>query len=258
MIKLFLLCLDCCFNKIEEQRVRMKNRAAVFGVELCADIPFQCWYFNNFNQIIVGIDTYALHAGVVELLAVAVVELVTVPVSFLYNFLSVCLRYKASFFQHAVIGPKPHGSTQIGNVLLFFHQVDDVVLGCLVHFKAVGIGITQNVPCKFNNHHLHSQANAKSRNVVLTAVLRSLYFAFNAPLSESRTYNNAVNVFEIFFRSALFYFLAVDEYCLYFVVVICAGLRQRFQNTLVGILQIVFANQANTYFFSCLVSAVQK
>ena len=37
--------------EVHEQRVRLQYRALVFGVKLCADVPFQLRYLNNLHQV---------------------------------------------------------------------------------------------------------------------------------------------------------------------------------------------------------------
>ena len=80
---MFGLFADSCLDEGQEQRMWFQYRTAVFRMELCTDKPFQGRDFHDFHQVGFRIDTYALHARLFEFFLVAVVEFVTVTVTFL-------------------------------------------------------------------------------------------------------------------------------------------------------------------------------
>ena len=161
-------------------------------MELRANVPFKGWDFDDFNEVGRGVNTGAFHAMAFKLLEVFVVELIAVTVAlFDRRQLSVSFPSPAAFRQFTLIAAKAHGSTHLGDIFLFFHHVDDVVRSPHVHLAAVGIGLAQYVASKLNDHHLHTQANAKSRDVMSAGVLRSDDFAFDATLSETGANDDA-------------------------------------------------------------------
>ena len=111
----------------------MQYRTAVFGMELGTDKPLQCGNLNNFHQVRFGVYTHTLHTccfvGILE----AVVELVAVTVTFLDMLGTICLVCLAAFLQNSFVGTQTHGSTHIGDGLLLFHDVDDIVRCLFVH-----------------------------------------------------------------------------------------------------------------------------
>ena len=148
--------------------------------------------------------------------------------------------------QLAVEGSEAHCASHHCDVLLFFHYVDDIVVGLLVHFTAVGIGITQHVAGKLDYHHLHAKANAKGRDVVGAGVFDGGYLALNASLSESGADDHAVKSGKLLLDIAFVEHFRVDKLEHRLVVVVRTGLRQAFTYALVGILKVVFSYEATS------------
>ena len=160
--------------------------------------------------------------------------------------------------QCALVGTEAHGSSHVGDVLLLLHDVDDVVWSLFVHLAAVGIGISENVACELNHHHLHSKTDAKCRDVVGAGVFYCRYLTFYASLSESGADDHTVESFEQFLHVALVEVLGVDEcqHCL--VVVVCSSLREALSDALVGILEVVFPDQSDDHLFRGVFPAFEE
>ena len=58
----------------------------VLRMELCADVPLQGRYLNNFHKVSIRIDSNALHASLLICLFVRIVELITVTMTLFDEF----------------------------------------------------------------------------------------------------------------------------------------------------------------------------
>ena len=172
--------------------------------------------------------------------------------------LSVSFQGAASFAQLTFVSTQTHGSTHLCNILLLLHDVDDIVRSLLVHFAAVGIGITQHVAGEFDHHHLHTQTDTEGRDIVCTGVFCSDDLAFDTSLAESRTDNHTRHALESLGNVFLGQLLTVYIVSLYLIVIIGSGMSQRFQNTLISILQIIFTYQSDVDNFCSLVATLQE
>ena len=66
------------------------------------------------------------------------------------------------------------------------------MFGRLIYFTTVGIIIAQDVTCKLDYHHLHTQTNAECGNIVRTSIVGSNDFPFDTALPEPWTDHNTV------------------------------------------------------------------
>ena len=160
--------------------------------------------------------------------------------------------------EHALVGTESHRTTHVGDVLLLLHDVDDVVVGLLVHLTAVGVGIAQDVAGKLDDHHLHAETDAEGGYVVRAGIVGSDNLSLDATLSESGTDHDAVlpleHLFDVLFR----YLLRVDESEHRLVVVVRAGLRETLADALVGILQVVLSDESDLHLLRGLLPAVEE
>ena len=67
----------------------------------------------------------------------------------------------------------------------------------------IGIGIAQHAACELHHHDLHSQADAKVGDLVLTGILCSLDHTLNAAVTKAAGHNDAVHVSKHFFAGIL-------------------------------------------------------
>ena len=128
----------------------------------------------------------------------------------------------------------------------------------LVHLTAVGIGITQYVAGELDHHHLHTQTDTESWDIVRTGVFCGDDLAFDTSLTESRTDHDTRHAFKSLSNVLFGEFLTIYIMRLYLIVIIGSGMSQRFENTLVSVLQIVFTNQSDVDNFCSLVATLQE
>ena len=164
----------------------------------------------------------------------------------------------AAFNQRTLVTSETHGAAHVGDVLLVFHEIYDVVRRLRVHFRTVGIGVAEHVAGELYDHHLHAEAYTEGRLVVFAAILCGEEFAFRAALSEARANDNAVHGVDFFAYVLARQFLAIDKVCLHFVVVVSTCLRERFEYALIGILQVVFSDEADVDYFGGTVTTVEE
>ena len=228
-------------------------------MKLRADIPAVVRYLDYLYQVCRRIDAHALHAALFVAVAIGVVELVAVPVPFHNGMLSaVGFMGPAAFAQVAGIGTQTHRPAQLRDGFLFLHQVDDIVRRLCVDLAAVGVRVAQHVARKLNHHHLHTEADAEGGYVVRPRVGGCQYLALRTALPEARTDDNAGHVRQLFGHIIGGNPLAVDEVEHRLHAVIDARQGQALADTLVGILQVVLAHQADVYLAFGMPLAVQK
>lgn len=174
------------------------------------------------------------------------------------NLLRIDASHFAVFTQHTLITAQTHCSTHVRNVLLIFHQVNHVVCSLGVHLHTIGIGIAKHVARELYYHHLHPEANTKSRNIVLPTIFSSHKFAFHSTLTEARTYHNPVHTSQCLCNILVSKFLGIYEMGLYLIIIIGTSLRKRFQDTLISILQVILPNQGNVYNFCCFMAPIKE
>ena len=166
--------------------------AGIFGMVLHTDIPVVGWHFDSLNESVLRIEAYASHACGLEVVAEVVVELIAVAVALDDFVFAVCLIEFAVLDELALISAEAHGAAHIGDVFLFFHDVDDIVGRVLIHLATVGIGQMEHIARELNDHNLHAEADAEGRHVVLSAVLSCQNLSFYASCAEPRADDDAV------------------------------------------------------------------
>ena len=82
----------------------IEHSRRILRMELSADIPFLLRDLNYLYQVGCRVDTYTLHAVILELLLVLVVELIAMAMTLLdENLFAVSLIYSAAFLQFALV-----------------------------------------------------------------------------------------------------------------------------------------------------------
>ena len=89
-------------------------------------------------------------------------------------------------------------------------------------------------------------------------IFRSKDLAFDTALAESRTDDHACHALELCGDILSCELFAVDKVSLDFMVVVCSGMSQRFEDTLVGILKVIFADQGDVNHFCSLVASFKE
>ena len=217
---------------------------------LRTDVPALVRQLDDLGQAALGVHASNGHARSLKALAVLVVELEAVAMTLLDVDLAIGLGNFRARLDTTGIGTQAHRATQVGHRLLVLHEVDDVIGRLGVHLGAVGVGKTQDVTCKLDDHALHAQADAKGGHVVLAAPPESDVFALNATLAESRRHDDAVVVAQQLLDVAVVDVLAVDIVEFELAVVVGAGMQQTLVDALVSVLQrYILAHQADAHLF---------
>ena len=229
----------------------MKHRRGIFWMELGSDIPTQGRYLDYLHQISSRVDAHTFHASRLVFLFICVVEFVAVAMT-LFDKLRVgcrrvCFHGATALPQFAIVCSQTHRSAHLGDAFLFLHQVDDGVRRVCRHLTAVGIRIAQHIPGKLYRHHLHAQTDAKGRNIVRPGVLCGYQFSLNAPLTETGTDDDACHSLQLRGYIVRSHSLAVDEMQSHFHIIIYTCQVQALPNTLIRILQVVFAHQSDVH-----------
>ena len=247
-----------CPHEVHEEGVGMEDGGGVFGMELGADEPGVVGEFDDFDEVGVGIGADALHAVLLEVGEVAVVEFVAVAVALLDGGLAVDGVGLAAFAQLAGVGSEAHSAAHAGDGLLLFHEVDDGVLCVGCHLCAVGIGVAERVAGKFDDHHLHAEADAEGGDVVGAGVLDGGDFAFGASLSETGADDGSCHAAEFFFHVIGGDVFAAHEVGFHLHAAVDAGEVEAFADGFVGVLQVVLADECHVYFAGGSVLFVEK
>ena len=206
-----------------------------------------------------GVLAHATHARLLELLAEFLVELEAVTMTLLDVQFSICLCNFRARKQTASISAQSHSATHVGDALLLFHQVDDIMLGVRVKFYAIGIGHAQHITGKLDDHALHTQTDAEGGHIVLTAPLQRHIFALGASLTETRSDDDTVLARQLLLNIGIGQVLTVDIVNLDLVVVIGSCLEQCLVNALVGILQRnILAHQTDAHLLLGVVKFVEE
>ena len=112
--------------------------------------------FYNFYKVAFRIVSNTHHTVSFKLFFIVVVEFVSVAMAFLNVLLFVDVGRRVSSVVSRFVSTKTHCTTHIGDILLLFHNVDNIVVGLFVHLSRISIAVTQHVAGKFYYHHLHS------------------------------------------------------------------------------------------------------
>ena len=85
-----------------------------------------------------------------------------------------------------------------GDILLFLHDIDDIVLCLTIEFGRISIFKSEDIASEFDHHHLHTQANTEGGKVVLTAIASSNELSFSTTLSKAWANDIACHAFKHF------------------------------------------------------------
>ena len=146
------------------------------------------------------------------------------------------------------LGAQSHGATQVGagvallhgaiGVLPFVDQRDHRVWCLRVKLGAVGAFQARFVARVFDGGHLHAQANAQVRHLVLTGVARRTNLAFHTALAKAARHQNGVEWAQHCTHVVGCDGFGVDVGDLRLHMVLHAGVAQRFVERFVAVAQV--------------------
>ena len=119
----------------------------------------------------VGRGAADAHARALHRFPVIVVELIAVAVAFVDQLLPIALPHFGALSYLTGIAAQAQGAALIHRLVLVRHEIDDLVQPILVELAGIGVRDTAHVPAEFDDRHLHTQADAEKRYVLLPGVL---------------------------------------------------------------------------------------
>src|SRR5205809_4806879 len=172
-------------DEIAEKRMRPVGSRAELRVELAGNEPGVVGELDDLDQAAVRREPAEDHPGLAHHLAVLVVELeaVTMPlVDDLFPVRPVRVRTRQ---QLARVQAEPHRASQLVDVALLGHEVDDRRRGERRELGGVRVRRLQLLPREVDHSALHAQAQAQVRDAVAARVSRRLHLALDAAVAES-------------------------------------------------------------------------
>ena len=131
-------------------------------------------------------------------------------------------------------------------------------LGGGSHFCTIRIFVAEDVTGKLDDHHLHTQTNAEGGDVVSASVFDCDNLTLDATLSETRTDNDTSHHVEFLHDVLSSNLFAIDEMNLCLSSTVDGSEAETLADTLVGILQVVLANQTYMHFLLSLLLKMQE
>lgn len=89
------------------------------------------------------------------------------------------------------MGSQAHGTAFAGDILLIIQESDDWIRCLFIKFDGVSFFESQTIPGKFNDSHLHSEAQTQVWEFFLAGISNCLDFSFCASFSESAWHENS-------------------------------------------------------------------
>ena len=236
----------------------LENGAGILRMVLHAYVPAVVDRLHSLYKSVLRVEANAAHACCVEVVAEVVVELIAVAVALHDVVYAISLVYLAVWQQMAWIAAQTHGAAHVCDVLLFLHDVDDIVWRVLIHLAAVGIGQFENIARILDDHDLHAEADAECRHVVLAAVLRCDDLALYASCAKAWADDDAVACVDSLRHIVLGELFAVDECEGCAAVVVGGSVRERLVYGDVCVLKVVFAHKPYVQRALCVVALVKE
>ena len=214
---------------------------------------------DDLGQHAVGAHAGEDEAGGLELVAILGVDFVTVAMAFADLGVAVDGGDFALRIERRLVGAEAHGAAQVAGLAAllqlvalqpFGHQADNWVFGLPELGGACALE-TSLIARRFNAGHLHAEADAEERRIVLARERHSSDLAFAAALAETARHQDAVHAVQIFVPSVAEFFelLGLDPADVDLDVVGDAAVVQRFDQRFVGVLELgVLADHADRDF----------
>ena len=185
-------------------------------------------------------------ARLLQRVAVIIVHFKAVAVALIDEMLAVDLLRHGAGQDLAGISAQAHGAAQLLHFLLLRHQVNDMVGALGIQLRGVGVRKTQHIAAVFHHCHLHAEADAEKRHLVLPAVADGLDLALNASLAEAARHQYRVGGAEGFLHVLRGQLFRVDPVDVHLHLIADAAVAERLRNAEVGIPQVdVFAHHGN-------------
>src|SRR4029453_12996309 len=185
-------------DETDEERVwsrwpRFQLWVRLSGDEVGMDLA---WQLNELDQLVVRRGTADHQTRILQLVAVSVVDLITMPMPLLDVCLTVALGNDRAGQQFGRIGPETHGRAKVAVALddrdLLGHRRNDRMRRIRCKLAAVGSVEAGHVPSNLDHHALQPEAESQDRDLVLPGVADRPHLAFHASDPEAAWDNDPV------------------------------------------------------------------
>src|SRR5690606_8078813 len=190
-------------DEADEQRMAAARGREELGMGLARDEPGVVRQLDHFHQQVVhglGADH---QARVLQLGAIAVVELVAVAVAFGHHVLAIDGAGAGAGLEPLLLQAQAHGAAQVAVLAATLHlaglgaplggQADHRVRGLAVVLGAVGALQPGHVAGEVDHRRLHAVADAEVRQAGLAGVLRGQHLALEATVAEAARHQHAIH-----------------------------------------------------------------
>src|SRR5439155_13222082 len=231
-------------HQLAEQRMGPVGPALELGMGLRADPERMARQLDELDEAVVGRHARAPHPALLQPRAVARVDLVAVPVAFVYELLAIRRRDLRTRQQPGRVHPEAHGAAHLHHLALLVHEVDDQMRRADVELTRVRAGEAADVASEVDHHHLEAEAEPEARDAVVAGVAGGRDLALDPPLAEPAGDDDAVEVAEPAARHQPLDLLGLDPVDLELGPVPVAALAERLHDREVGVGQVdVLADQ---------------
>ena len=197
-----LLPLDRGPDQPGEQRVRPGRARAQLGVRLGGDVVgvHVARQLDELDQAVVGRGPGEHQPGLLEPVAVAVVDLVAVPVALLDQRLAVRRPRDGALLERRRVEAEPHGAAEVARALdegdLLGHGGDHRLRGVRVELGGAGPLEAEHGAGVLDDHALQTQAQPEGRDAVGAGVGEGAELALDAPDAEAARDADRVDVLQ--------------------------------------------------------------
>src|SRR3972149_9620090 len=201
----------------------------------------------DLNEVFLGIESTDDQPIFYQDISVDIVEFIPVAVPLRDLDAFVGLISQRVRHQDAWIGSKPHRGPLV-HLFLTRHNMDDRIRGLFIKLRTIGVNQTSDIPCKFDNCTLHSQAYTKKRNPVLPCKSYGLDLSFDPPAAESARDKDALDTGERQPRIFILNLFCIRPLDIHGDMICDPSMRQCLTKAFVGILEIyIFPNNGNLH-----------
>ena len=224
-------------------------RAALeLGVGLGADEERVVGQLDELHQVIVGRGAGAHEPGVLELGAVLVVDLVTVPVPLVDEVFAVGLLDDRARQELGRVDAQPHRAALVDDIALLVHEVDHRMRSAGVELARVGAREPAHVTCELDHRALHAEAQAEERYPLLPGEAGGGDLALDAADAEASGDHDAVEPAQATLGEEAFGVVGRDPVDLDLRADLEAAVLERFDHREVGVGEVdVLADEPDTH-----------
>lgn len=123
-------------------------------VELSGDHTRVICEFDDLDELSIGRGPGDDETIVLKCFTISIIELIAVSMSFGYLGGTVRLLGEGSFFDGTRIGSESHRPSLGSDRFLILHEVNHLMLGCIVELFGIGTSETTDIASEFDRHDL--------------------------------------------------------------------------------------------------------